>query len=1017
MPSELLQELGVDSGLVKTAATALALLGVVSGGILAIVKSLAWLRRRLRRRIPEQRRRLRRRQLFASYVENRVRDLNRREEWSDYRFAELEAEVETVGDSRGRRLFRRRGLRHERSLSTALVKSRERLILLRGDPGSGKSVALRYVARNMATRAMSARDLDAVIPLYVNLKDLRTRGRQINAGLIEDFVLETVQRGGDREVHSFLDDEFAAGKAAGAWLFLFDSFDEIPEVLSSTEDDETVHAFSEAISEFVRGMHTCRGVIASRNFRAPQKQGLPTFRIVPLSEKRKLDLIAKADLGDAEPQLVAALRELPPELAALSANPLFLGLLIEYIKGEGVLPDGWHDVFEAFVTRRLETDHDRVMNLFGISAEDLRLRSEEVAFMMTDTDGFGLSPTRGALEAAYVEAGFQATADELDTALSALAWIKLARSDSDAANTNEETFTFAHRRFQEYFATCVVLREPDRVDAHTLLTDGRWRETAVTLCHAQPQETAAIVAEAEALLAASWTDSDGRPGDFEWSPGVLHLLGLLQSAFAGRTGRLPDGLRERIGAILYEATGRGTITDRKWALEVAGTAPADNMAGLLLRAFRGPSEWLREVAFRQVARLSEIPEAIATEIRRLLIEKTANGDLQRDWGAVRAQLLRLRPQQPFMRTALLLRIVPGVDALAFAVGLLIAVAALSPSLWECIAWGLAAAVVHLGYYPVAATISQLEGSDLEHSDVVPLQRRLEVHRGWDLVAVVAWPMRILAALLPLACALAPGVVESFGFTFGLIPVGDLGNDGDAGPALVWLYASSWSIVATFLVLREAPRIRFWPFMPLRLGWIYALRLRGISRARLRSGVVLGAFLVGVLGFFALYGVLLSKLPDTMALVVSAAVLLVIGVKALTPALRAVGSAVHDWRARRRWLSSGRTQMDALELLECLASMREATRATSALRDVRARQLMRDDPDAPLVLRDLLQAIELRVPTRKEIEPKWRSAAFASWVNNGNGPELARLSRFRRGVPDELGQLLEDVERDGEVPFA
>jgi hypothetical protein len=69
-----------------------------------------------------QKKRLRNRQRFANHIEQEIRQLNSREEWKDYRFTELEAEVEAEG-KRLRLLplpffpSSRRGLRREQSLS------------------------------------------------------------------------------------------------------------------------------------------------------------------------------------------------------------------------------------------------------------------------------------------------------------------------------------------------------------------------------------------------------------------------------------------------------------------------------------------------------------------------------------------------------------------------------------------------------------------------------------------------------------------------------------------------------------------------------------------------------------------------------------------------------------------------------------------------------------------------------------------------------------------------------------
>lgn len=1012
--------MGIHSGAAEIVSSALALLTLTGGGIVAIAKFVAWARRRLRLRDDEEKRLLGRRKLFASYIEGSIRELNRREEWSDYRFAELEAEVETVGDSGTRGwggiiLGRRRGLRRERSLSKALVKSRERLILLRGDPGSGKSVALRYVARSMAVEAMDAKHTDAVIPLYINLKDLQARADTVNVQAIEDFVLDTVQQRGDREVSNFLKDDFARGKAVGGWFFLFDSFDEIPEVLSSTEDDETVRAYSAAISSFIEGMHTCRGVIASRHFRGPQEGGLPTFRIVPLSERRKLELIAKADLGRAEPGLIADLGDLTPELTALSANPLFLGLLVEYVKGEGMLPEGWHDVFEAFVSRRLETDRERVVQLFDIDDEKLRRRSEEIAFTMADAHGVGLSPTRQVLQEAYVAAGFTNDGD-LDAAFQALAWIKLARSDGEAPKPSEEKFTFAHRRFQEYFATCVVLREPDRVNARTLLTDASWRETAVTLCHAQPRDTAALIAEADVLLAEAEAEETGEGVDYRWPPGTLHLLGLLQSAFAGRTQRLPGRLRERVSKLLSRA-GRGTITDRKWALEAAGTAPAADLASLLLGAFRGRSDWLREVAYRQVARLGEIPDAIATEIRRALIERTASQKLQHEWAATRAQLMRLRPSEPFTRTAWLLRIVPAADAAIFLAVYFVAMMTFTPSFEYALSWAVLAFAAQRCYYPAAALIARARGPFFgpgERGGLTPAALRGTSLPAYHMVALLA---RILVAVYPLAFALSPDFVT--GFTFGLLSAADLARDWTWVAGLVWLYASSWSLAATFLSLRETPPAPLWPLIPLRLAAIYLAELRHPRKV----GRLLGVLGIGVFGIVvfggvgALIGLLFERLPSLAGTIVAVFfVVLFIGM-----VLLGVGQMlwdwVGDWRRRHRWLSSKRTQMTASELLRCVVSMEAPASATQVLRDVRMRRLVHGDADTAHMVRDLLQAIE-SVPSANGSRPEWnwRSAAFDAWLRDGGG-DLGRLSRFRLEVPDELGHLLEELERGDEVPVA
>ncbi|GBE91481.1 NACHT domain-containing protein [Nostoc cycadae] len=235
----------------------------------------------------EQKKRRLKRQRFADYIEHEIRQLNSREEWKDYRFTELEAEVEAEGKQVGFFILpffpsTKRGLRREKSLSRAIELSSERLILVEGEPGSGKSVALRHVAEKLAQRSMKDKNIKSVIPLYINLKKLERSSKvEINRDLIESFVKQELNRVNDRDIEQFLDEEFQKGIQEGTWLFLFDSFDELPEVLSSVDADITIRNYSEAIDDFLSGFNQCRGIIASRQFRGPNSPPRKFCWVIP----------------------------------------------------------------------------------------------------------------------------------------------------------------------------------------------------------------------------------------------------------------------------------------------------------------------------------------------------------------------------------------------------------------------------------------------------------------------------------------------------------------------------------------------------------------------------------------------------------------------------------------------------------------------------------------------------------------------------------------------------------------
>src|SRR5664280_2502554 len=112
------------------------------------------------------------RRIFCAYMSNQVRKISSLEQWHDARYTELEATIEAEGGGKGlRSLLHTGGTRRERSLSRALRRSREDLIVLEGQPGTGKSVALRHVALVLLRRASHSLRPQVLVPLYVNLKD------------------------------------------------------------------------------------------------------------------------------------------------------------------------------------------------------------------------------------------------------------------------------------------------------------------------------------------------------------------------------------------------------------------------------------------------------------------------------------------------------------------------------------------------------------------------------------------------------------------------------------------------------------------------------------------------------------------------------------------------------------------------------------------------------------------------------------------------------------------------------
>lgn len=619
--------------------------------------------------------RVQQRRGFARYVVSQLERLAVAEDWRDDRFAELEAEVEVQGRERiipwlRFSPYRNVALRREKSLSKGLARTTDNLVILEGDPGSGKSVALRHLAEQLARKAQKSDSCSSLMPLYVNLKEFRPAQRPVDANAVRDFIVESLTRAHDRNADQFINDEFDRGMLEGTWLLLLDSFDEIPDVLSSTDSDNTVVEYAMAIREFLTGMRNGRAIVASREFRGPAAFDVPQFRIVALTTEQQADLIKKSGLKPtAQDAVHAGLAVADPELRLLARNPMFLGLVCEYVRSDGTFPPSSHAAYDSFLEKRLTRDEDRLRKRYGVGRNEVRLVAEEIAFCMTAMEGLGLSPARAELRKALAADG-RISLRLLDKVLDALEYTKLGRAADDPTGTGTQHFTFAHRRFQEYFATRVVLRAPDRVPVRELLTNGRWRETAVTILQIQPAEASGpLLAEAALLLApmtGAVTGEDKENPDalgFPWPPGSLHLLQLLDTGLGRAPENLGPAIRGDSGLLLRAGWGHGRRHDRKWAVSVALTTERDTTIWLVEQAFESRSVYLGGAAYTVVSRMDDPPESLYQGVRQTLLAVAAGRQLKKEHPTLKAQISRLPNPVPLQRVLRLLTVAPTADLL------------------------------------------------------------------------------------------------------------------------------------------------------------------------------------------------------------------------------------------------------------------------------------------------------------------------------------------------------------------
>ena len=259
---------------------------------------------------------------------------------------------------------------------------------------------------------------------------------------LREFVKETLIGDAPATLASYINSIFDQGLLDGSWVFLFDSFDEIPAILSSIDADGTVAAYRDVINVFT-GESRCRVVLASRHFRGPALGGWTQLMLLPLTPKRQMDLVRRAHLSSVsqEDELLMWLRELDGPLRDMVSNPLFLNLICEQVGEEGGLPATTYEVFDRFVTKRLDRDEPSVQRRHGLTALAAHLRRASRLRDRRSTAGPGAQMASITAALGEEEAVVRAHVEGLEH-------VRLMSMTRDMTCAK-----FAHRRFQEYFAT------------------------------------------------------------------------------------------------------------------------------------------------------------------------------------------------------------------------------------------------------------------------------------------------------------------------------------------------------------------------------------------------------------------------------------------------------------------------------------------------------------------------------------------------------------------------------------
>lgn len=532
---------------------------------------------------------------FCNVLQNNINKIDIETNWSSEFFTPLNAEVEIIT-----------GNKKERKVTDLLKAIRSdkksQVFLILGDPGSGKSVALRKLCSEMINEVQKT----GRIPIYINLKDWTTESQwsEENPPQQKDllfFIKNSLKSELDVFGCEFIDEYFDDMFKNGRLFIILDSFDEIPALLDENEKSWLVDHLSDLIYKTLAGTHASRGILSSRIFRKPtQKFQTDTkLEIRPFSEIQIKSALEKSVSIDKK-QISTIFKE-RPELISIARNPFTTSLISMYIKdNKNSLPTKQSDLYQSYIRKRLESAQDRVKK-YNLSSHDIISCASEIALLMFNTPNYGLG-------APINELINKIPNHDVRNVTKILQYIRLGR----IGGIDNDSFSFSHRRFNEYLVATKLLKDQSLVNLESIPNDSRWRDALVMYCEVADNNSARNIAN------YCWEEikkiADIKPGKIN-SQYIksIHCLRFIRDAFRTRKDCLSDFIQPLTKVIYNQINNNDYIVSQKIIIESIGILDESDIDKLVNKSLKINHTWIQDEAFKACRNLQKISDKLAHE--------------------------------------------------------------------------------------------------------------------------------------------------------------------------------------------------------------------------------------------------------------------------------------------------------------------------------------------------------------------------------------------------------------------
>lgn len=513
-----------------------------------------------------------------------MRSINKQTNWSGSFFTDLDAEVYIKTHSERTKKVS--------NLLKALKRKSGRAFLVLGEPGSGKSVALRKLSVDLL------KEVNVVnkIPLYINLKEWNNTNWSEASPPTEDelydFVKDNVARR-DRAISIFVDQYFDRLYEKRKLFFIFDSFDEIPQVMNVDDDSMLIDQLSNVLYKFIKDINNqTAGIVASRKFRKPTNsfEASSEIGIRPFNEKQVITSIKKMSANASE--LINDIFTKRVDLYQTAKNPFMASMIAKYIEIHNKLPNNQLEMFSVFIDDALITSH-RKLNELSLSKEELISHSKNIAVKMFSDYG---------LEAPVSKLKLDFPSINIDAVIDCLKFARIVR----ASSIDEGRVSFVHRRFCEYFVVIDILEKNAEIPFSDIPRDSQWRDALVLYCEVASKSQASEIAN------KCWSiiQSDNGNGNLE----SIHCMRFLRDAFKGRHECLSDFQPELEQFITTELEKDKPVNWIKLVVELSCLSKIDKIENNTIKSLKTNDTWICQTAIESCRNLPSISNRLEYEL-------------------------------------------------------------------------------------------------------------------------------------------------------------------------------------------------------------------------------------------------------------------------------------------------------------------------------------------------------------------------------------------------------------------